>query len=67
MKDGSLLQEHISLILISRLIAPDVKIDDNEKIFLLFCSIHDSRNGLIMNFDNIKDLTMESICFYVTF
>lgn len=61
MKAGS--QKHINEFnnLISKLIALDVKIDDEEKIPLLFCSMPDSWDGLIMNLGNTMDLTIESV------
>lgn len=61
MKNESSLQEYLNEFnsLLSKLIAIDMKIDDVEKIFILFCLMNDSWDGLIMNFGNTKNLTME--------
>lgn len=60
MNDGSSVQGHLNEFntLISRLIVVDVKIYDEEKISLLFCSMPDSWDDLIMNLGNTRDLTM---------
>lgn len=61
--DGASVQEHLNYFnfLISKLMALDIKIDDDEKDSLLLCSISDSWNSLIMNLSYTKSLKLESI------
>ncbi|KAK9113082.1 hypothetical protein Scep_020601 [Stephania cephalantha] len=56
MKDGASVQEHLNHfnLLISKLMALDVKIEDDEKACLLLCSMPDSWDNLIMNLSHVK-------------
>ncbi|KAK9118944.1 hypothetical protein Scep_017037 [Stephania cephalantha] len=56
MKDGASVQEHLNHfnLLINKLMALDVKIEDDEKACLLLCSMPDSWDNLIMNLSHVK-------------
>ena len=63
MKDGTSIQKHLGVFdfIMSKLAALDVKIDDEKKVSILFCSILKSWDNLIMNLSYIEILKMESV------
>ncbi|KAI6672402.1 hypothetical protein NL676_000308 [Syzygium grande] len=62
MKEGTSFQEHLNRFntLLSKLISIDVKIEDDEKVTLLLCSMPDTRDSLIMSLSTGTDLDMDS-------
>ena len=63
MKDGASVQEHMGEFnsIVCKLAALDVRIEDEEKASILFCSMPESWDNLITNLSHIKTLKIESI------
>ena len=63
MKDGASIQEHLGVFnsIVSKLVALDVRIDDEEKASILFYSMLESWDNLIMNLSHVKIFNIESV------
>nr|CAD1833463.1 unnamed protein product [Ananas comosus var. bracteatus] len=63
MKDRVPIQEHLSSFnsIVNKLVALDVRIDEEEKASILLCSMPESWDNLIINLSHVETLKMESI------
>ena len=63
MKDGVSVQEHLGVFnsIVSKLTTLDVRIDDEEKASILFYSMPESWDNLIMNLSHVEIFKIESV------